>query len=252
VNQGFAAACNLAYRETRGDLVAFVNDDAEAEPAWLTSLESALDRSGAAAAQGVNLLRESPELADGCGLAWNGAWQAIQIGRGAPAPAPDTEFAPVFGVSATAALYRRSALEAVALPNGDVFDSRLFAYYEDVDLACRLRGAGYEAISVPAARTIHAGSTTGHTLPMRGGHYVYGNRYLVLARFLGSRFWGQLPRIWMRDAVDLARALGRTDISSAAAVLTGWIRALRLLPHFARRGEPAVPLSDIDRSGKRS
>lgn len=246
-NRGFAAACNLAIGKTRGDWVALVNDDAVVEPGWHAALLDAMHRSGAAAAQGVNLLREAPDQADGCGLTWNRSWQAVQIGRGLPAPEAGLDPVAVFGVSATAALYRRSALDRVAFPNGDVLDSRLFAYYEDVDLACRLRAAGLEALGVPAARAVHAGSVTGRTLPLGGRHYVYGNRYLVLARFLGSRFWSELPRAWIRDVADLARGLGRGDVTSSAGVLAGWLRALRLLPWFARRGAPGVPLAALRR-----
>ena len=40
---------------------------------------------------------------------------ALQVGHGEPAPPPDSAPREVFGVSATAAVYRRTALEAVAL-----------------------------------------------------------------------------------------------------------------------------------------
>jgi GT2 family glycosyltransferase len=51
----------------------------------------------------------------------------------------------VFGVSGALPLYRRSALQCVADEQGAIFDPLFFMYKEDVDLAFRLREAGYKA-----------------------------------------------------------------------------------------------------------
>jgi GT2 family glycosyltransferase len=153
----------------------------------------------------------------------------------------------VFGVSATAALFRREALLATALGDGQVFDERLISYYEDVDLACRLRAAGFAALSVPAARARHAGSATGRTLGGARWAAIYGNRHLVLARHLGSAYWGRLPALLARDGRDLARAALARDGSRLAGIARGWARAARHLPAYARRGAPSVPLPDFRR-----
>ena len=162
-NLGFAAGNNLGIAAAAGDWVATVNDDAVVEPGWLSSLIAALEAyPGAVAAQGVNVqlaapnIADSVDVADGWGLAWNGWWQAVQLGHGEPVPDAKLAVQEVFGVSATAAVYRRSALLRVAV-NGEVFDPRLFAWYEDADLAGRLRAAGGRALLVPGPRVRHAG-----------------------------------------------------------------------------------------------
>lgn len=228
-NLGFAAGTNLGIAESSGALLATVNDDAIVEPGWLARLQAALKGDpGAAAAQGVNLLLDAPDRADGCGLAWNRWWQAVQIGHGEKAPPLAPGAREVFGVSATAALFRREALLAVS-PGGEVFDSRLVSYYEDVELAGRLRAGGFRALLVPAARARHAGSATGRTLNRERWRLIYGNRYLAVARFLGWGFWPRLPVLALRDLVDLARAAARGDGALAAGIPAGWGRALRLL-----------------------
>lgn len=245
-NRGFAAANNQALEEARGEHVATVNDDVVVAPGWLGALVEALEAApGAAAAQGVNLVLGEPYLADGCGLAWNRHWQAVQIAHGEPAPPPTAPVREIFGVSATAAVYRRSALGEVALAGAAAFDVRLVSYYEDVDLACRLRAAGYRALLVPAARAEHAGSASGRRLRLGSWHLVYGNRYLVLARLLGRGFLPRLPGIWGRDAVDLVHALGRADAGRAAGIVAGWGRAALALRHYVHRGPPAVPLAAL-------
>ena len=252
-NLGFAGGTNrgiAAALAGGSEWIATVNDDALVEPGWTAALAAGLAaRPEAAAAQGVNLDLARPAVADGWGLLWNGAWQAVQAGHGLPPPGPEEPAREVFGVSATAALYRRAALEAAALPGGQIFDERLGSYYEDADLACRLRARGWTALAVPAARALHAGGATGRALARGRARLrrLYRNRLLVAARLLGGGLWRRLPAIAWRDAKDLARALGRGELGGAAAVLGGWAWALADLPRYARRGPPAVPLPELRR-----
>ncbi|HEX3554556.1 MAG TPA: glycosyltransferase family 2 protein [Thermoanaerobaculia bacterium] len=246
-NLGFAAGNDLGMAEAAGDWVAAVNDDAVVEPGWLESLIAALAADpSAAAAQGINVQLAAPGMADGCGLIWNGWWQAVQRGHGEPVPPPGAGAREVFGASATAVVYRREALRQVAA-GGEVFDPRLFAYYEDVELAVRLRAAGWRALLVPAARVRHAGSSTGRTLRRERWRLLYGNRWLVVARLLGRSFWIRVPVLAARDLIDLVHALGQGDGELAAGIPAGWTRALRLLPGFARCGAAAVALGEIRR-----
>jgi GT2 family glycosyltransferase len=227
-NLGFAAGTNLGIAEASGRWIATVNDDAVIEPGWTAALVTALEREPrAAAAQGVTLLLDDPSRADGCGLEWNRWWQAVQIGHGKAAPGPAEPVREVFGVSATAALFRRDALRAVA-PDGSVFEPRLVSYYEDVELAGRLRAAGWSALLVPAARARHAGSATGATMPRERWSLIYGNRYLAASRQLGLGLLPRLPWMVLRDLLDLRKA----DREQAAGIRAGWRRAIRGLPGF--------------------
>ena len=238
-----------------------------------------------AAAQGLNLLPagtgKDEARIDGAGLAWNRRWQAIQVDRGklappaggAPAdgtpsggaPADGTPSGgapsggapsggapsggaprPIYGVSATAAIYRREALVAVSPGGGPLrpFNERLESYYEDVELADRLRRASYESVLAPAARIEHAGamSSRGRRDARRRVRRIYCNRLLVLAKRLGRRFWILLPGLLFRDAVDLVRG-GRSEALPGDSrrpgpvdLLFAWGRAVRLLPWFAGFG----------------
>ncbi len=259
---GFAAAVNRGLAAATAPYVAVINDDAVVEAGWLAATVAALDADPAAASvQGLNLAGEpegsAPARIDGRGLAWNRWLQAVQLGHGDPVDPPgrgagaEGVAREVFGVSATAALYRRAALLAVARPAAaggeafpDVFDSRLGTYYEDADLALRLRAAGYRALSIESARVRHAGSLTTGDGPAHW-RQVHGNRYLVAAGFLGSAFWGRLPRMLLRDLVDLVEVIATGRFRRAAGIVAGWGRALRHLPTFARSGPPRLPASEL-------
>ena len=273
---GFARAVNEGIAISSGEWIALVNDDVVLEAGWARRLlEAAGGGSRVAAAQGINVMAGGDgggeeERVDGAGLAWNQRLQAVQPGRGEAVdewathrvrrrprrlpPKAAGERAgrqagtahPVYGVSATAAIYRRAALAEVS-GAGDVlrpFDERLDSYYEDVELADRLHGAGYRAVLVPAARAEHAGALSSRSpqAARRRTRRVYANRLLVLARRLGRGFWPRLPVLLGRDVVD---ALRRPEAERMPGDLVppgivdlacAWGRAGRLLPRFAHFG----------------
>ncbi len=277
-NLGFAAGTNLGLAAARGTLLATVNDDAIVAPDWLSTLAATLAADPAtAAAQGTNLLMPVPAghtdsatsaaRVDGCGLGWNPWWQAIQLRHGEAAgplrPAPTPAAIEIFGVSATAALFRRTALERVA-PDGRFFEPRLVSYYEDAELAGRLRAAGFRAQLAPAALALHAGSTSGRTIGRERWRLIYGNRYLAAARLLGRGFWLRLPILVARDLLDLRGLLwpkrtvtrhdprhpeldAGVDWERLAGMTAGWRRALWLLPGFTHLGRAALPAAEIAR-----
>lgn len=246
---GFAPAIHAGLAAAGShELTALVNDDLAPESGWLGGLLAALDAdAGVVAVQGVNLDAAEPASADGAGIAWNRWWQAVQIGHGRPAPPATLAPFEIFGVSATAALYRRDALEAVAITPGRPFDERLGSWYEDVDLAVRLRAAGGRALCVPASRARHAGSATGARRPFDRTRRLTANRWLVVARLLGRSFPAAIPRLLLRDLVDLARAVGRGRGTAAAAIAAGWATALARVAGFARAGAPLVGARELAR-----
>mgnify|MGYP000005732486 CR=1 FL=1 len=78
--------------------------------------------------------------------------------------------------------------EVFARVNG--FDEKFFLYYEDVDLCCRLRLAGYRIIVEPHAVVIHDARRASHRRP----YYFY--RHLAsVTRFFLSRVYFKCRRI---------------------------------------------------------
>ncbi len=168
-NLGFAGGMALAVEKAESPLIAALNPDAFAQPAWLAELVAAAERHPEAAAFG-SLQRNAADPAhiDGFGdhmLATGQAW------RGQEAPADEN---PVysFGVCAAAALYRTQAVRAAGN-----FDGRFFCLYEDVDLSFRLRLAGHHCMVVPRAEVTHVG---GASFKTRGD---------LLQRLIGRNQW---------------------------------------------------------------
>jgi GT2 family glycosyltransferase len=180
-NLGFAGAANEGIARTRAPFVLLLNNDAVLEADYAARLAARLaadDR--LAAAQGLVLSSDGRRI-DGAGLAWNARGEAVPALAGADASAAPREPFEVSGVSATATLYRREALEAAA-PQGAAFDGSYFAYYEDVDLSLRLARAGWRFVCDPLARATHEGSLTGRRTPWRRAFWTARNRWRTLFR----------------------------------------------------------------------
>jgi GT2 family glycosyltransferase len=242
---GFAAAVNAGYAAAGSvDFVALINDDAVPDRGFLAALRDELEhRPELAAAQGVILRHAAPHRVDGTGIAWNRDWQAVQLGDGDAPPDAGRPPFEIFGVSATAALYRGLALRAVANERAPLFDERLGSYYEDVELAVRLREHGFASVAVPAARARHAGQATTGRAPRARWERIYRNRRWVAEALLGERFASELPRIRRRDRRDLVRRLLAADFAAAAGLVAG-VRAAERERPYANRPHAGRALAD--------
>lgn len=201
-NIGFAAGVNEAYRATSAAYVALVNNDVVLDRDWLAAVKSALDRDAkVAAAQTV--IRRDERTIDGAGIDISDG-TIRQVAHGAPL---DATVPPAWGVSATAALYRRSAL------GERVFDPRFFAYYEDVELAARLQENGWRMAIMAQAKATHRGSSSAGVLGRDALRLRTRNRYLV------ARMHRGIGRIGALIAEDLELLLRRR--SSVRGMIEG-------------------------------
>jgi N-acetylglucosaminyl-diphospho-decaprenol L-rhamnosyltransferase len=235
-NLGFAEAANEGIARTRAPFVLLVNNDAVLEPDYAARLAARLaSDERLAAAQGLVLTDDGRRI-DGAGLAWNARGEAVPVLAGADASAAPRAPFEVSGVSATATLYRREALEAVA-PQGAAFDSSFFAYYEDVDLSLRLARAGWRFVCDPRAVARHEGSLTGRRTPWKRAFWTARNRWRTLFRnfapALLARHLGPLL------AADLAHARQVGWLGLALPLLV-WPR----LPAMALRAREEPGLLD--------
>jgi GT2 family glycosyltransferase len=225
-NRGFAAGANEGIARTRSPFVLLLNNDAWLEPDYLDRLLTLLvGRGDAAAAQGL-VLSADGERVDSAGFGWTERGEAVPLhfgeARSAVPPAPFE----VAGISATAALYRREAIEAVA-PDGHFFDEDFFAYYEDVDASLRLISRGYRLLCEPGAIARHEGSRTGRRTPLRRAVWTARNRWATLRRHYDVRFLRRRAGGLLRADVAHARRLGLG--AGAFLLLRVWPRALATL-----------------------
>lgn len=152
-NLGFGAALNRAVAAHGEGAVIFLNDDTVAEPDFARELLETHD-SGAEMVAAVLLRASAPDLIDSAGISCDRTLTAWDYLTGEPVARLDGATDPL-GPTGGAALFDRAAYEEAG-----GFDERIFAYYEDLDLALRMRAAGHRCRLAPGARAIHESSAT--------------------------------------------------------------------------------------------
>jgi GT2 family glycosyltransferase len=176
-NHGFPTAVNRGLRETSAEWVLLLNNDATIAPNALSiSLERPIpDDVGTIALQ--MRFADRPGVVNSAGIGVDVLGVAFDRFLGEPADGAASAPAEVFGACAGAALFRRAMLDDIG-----GFDSGIFLYLDDADVAWRARMAGWRALYVPDAVVWHAHSaTTTHGSSFKYFH-VGRSRIRLLAR----------------------------------------------------------------------
>ena len=242
-NRGFAHAVNAGIRAARGDVIALLNNDTEADPHWLAEIERALQAAGPRVGMVACKLRlfdprdhlhSAGDFYRVDGIPGNrGVWEKDE--------GQYDDAAGLFGGCGAAVAYRKAMLDEIGL-----FDEELVANLEDVDLNWRARWAGYPIIFAPRAVVYHHVSATGGGA--YGSFYVGRNFILVLAKdypgSLWKKYWGEILRAQLRITWD---ALKSWRGVAARARLRGQFAGVLGLPRWLkRRGEVLRRASDAE------
>jgi GT2 family glycosyltransferase len=244
-NLGFAAANNIGARAARGEWLALLNNDAFAEPDWLTQLAQATrDYPDCAGFASCQLSDADPARLDGAGDSYHSIGLAWRSGRGRPFGPPWDAPRAVFAPCAAAALYRRADF----LDAGG-FDEAFFCYFEDVDLAFRLGLQGRRFMYISGARVRHIGSAS-HGQSSDFARY-HGHRNLVwtfVKNMPASLLWRYLPGHILFNLLSL---LVFTLAGQPRALWRAKWHALKGLPRVLRerrvlQAQRTAPAADLD------
>ncbi len=248
-NRGFCAANNQAFADSQSELVALLNNDAEAAPDWLEALESVIrlyDDVGMAASK--ILAWEDParpaviQTIDKCGHLIYPDGQNRGRGSGQPDRGQFDRVEEILWPDGCAAMYRRAMLEDVGF-----FDEEFFAYADDAELGLRGRIAGWRCFYAPGAVVRHHRGATLGIGSARRLTLIERNRVLLVVKlFPGNLLWANgvyyLARVaaglWaaVRNRGELRRhpgAMGK--MAAAASLIRGGLSALPMIPSMLRK-----------------
>lgn len=158
-NRGFGAGCNRALRHALGDGCDFVwllNNDARPEPDCLSALVTTAAGNPDIGMVG-SWMRDPDQPAHDHSGSWMRPWL---LNCGSVRTTADLEQHPYSWVTAASVLIR-----AEALASSGQFDESFFMYWEDADLAMRIRSAGYRIAIAEDARVIHQAGTSSASIP---------------------------------------------------------------------------------------
>jgi GT2 family glycosyltransferase len=168
-NIGFARGHNLLINWSDSDYILVLNQDVVLEKDYLQKIITWLAKNPKVASAAGKILYwdfktgARTDQIDSFGLRVNRRRQMFDAYQGTKDFVLENQ--EVFGLSGAAVVFRRSALETVGFTHLDnyheYFDDDYFAYKEDVDLAWRLRLAGWQNWLITSARAYHHRTVAG-------------------------------------------------------------------------------------------
>jgi GT2 family glycosyltransferase/SAM-dependent methyltransferase len=242
-NLGFCHANNQGIRLAGGQFIALLNNDAEANPEFLSELESVFtgdSEVGMAAAKIV--VFSDPARIDKVGhLIWPDG-QNRGRGTGALDAGQFDAQEEVLWPDGCAAMYRRSMLDQIG-----GFDEDFFAYGDDAELGLRARIAGWKCVYNPRAVVRHHHSSTLGASSVKRLALIERNRVLLATKlFPWALLWLNFFYYLQRLAAGAAAAAAGEGEASSFPGITGKLRlafglfwgdlqALPLVPRMLRK-----------------
>jgi GT2 family glycosyltransferase len=158
-NSGFIASCNRGAETARGKYLVFLNNDTLVSDGWLTALLDTFTEQPRTGIVGSKLVYPDGRLQEAGGIIWRDA-SGWNYGKFDDAEKPEYNYLrEVDYCSAAALMIPKELFQSVG-----GFDPRYApAYYEDTDLAFKVRKAGYKVLYQPLSGVIHYEGATGGT-----------------------------------------------------------------------------------------
>ena len=158
-NSGFTSSCNRGATKARGSFLLFLNNDTAVTPGWLSALHETFGNEPKAGLVGSKLVFPDGRLQEAGGIIWKdgSGWNRGKFGD---AEKPEYNFLREMDYcSAACVMIPKSLFERVG-----GFDSKYSpAYYEDTDLAFKVRREGFKVLYQPLSTVVHYEGATGGT-----------------------------------------------------------------------------------------
>jgi len=217
-NLGFGRAIDRAVEEHPADPVILLNNDVQCEPRFVEALLDAAE--GAECVAGVLVQEAAPGLIDSAGVLADRTLMGFDYLHGEPVEAARRAAAPL-GPTGGAALYRLDPFRAVG-----GFDQRIFLYYEDLDLALRLRAAGARCHLAAEARAVHAYSASlGAGSGDKYGHTGWSRGYMLRRYGVMSKPGRALRAVAAEATICAGQVLADRTVKGIGGRLRGWREA---------------------------
>lgn len=182
-NLGFLPSCNEAAAIARGEYLLFLNNDTEVTPGWLAALLRIYKNRSEAGLVGAKLVYPDGRLQEAGGIIWQDA-SGVNYGKWDHPDRPEYNYVrEVDYCSGACLLISRAFFEKIGC-----FDAIYTpAYYEDTDLAFKVRQAGKKVYYQPFSVVIHhEGQTSGRSTDSGAKSYQLVNQTKFRTKWAGT------------------------------------------------------------------
>ena len=185
-NLGFAGGVNVGLRAATGKILALFNQDAVAEPGWLTSMANGLMASPDIGIAGCKIYYRDTKVM------WHaGVWMTGELGQPVHRGDGETDcgqydsVVEADAVTGAAMAIRRDTLDDIGL-----LDEDYFLYFEDIDFCLRARAAGYVVVYLPRAVAHHHVSASLGPGSVPTLRYYHPSRLLFVLKHFDAQWFG--------------------------------------------------------------
>jgi GT2 family glycosyltransferase len=220
-NLGFTGAVNRGVQAGEGEYVVLLNNDVQLRPDCLARLTAPLDADPTIGAVAAVMMQADDARIDSVGVTADVTLAGFARLHGRPATEARRSEPLLAGPEGAAGAYRRRAWEQVG-----GLDEAIPAYMEILDLALRLRAAGWRAACAPEAVGVHLGSQTYGRRSADQRRLAGFSRGYLLRRYGVLRRGAAVRALLTETAVVATDALLCRDLQAARGRVQGW-RAAR-------------------------
>lgn len=232
-NGGFIAACNDGLALARGEYVVFLNNDTVPQPGWLDALLATFANEPGTGIAGSRLLYPDGRLQEAGGAIYRDG-SADKLGRLREPAHPGFSFLRRVDYCSGAAI----ALPRTLMQELGGFDTHYApAFYEDTDLAMKVRARGLQVLCNPFSEVVHVEGATAGTDTRHGvkAHQVV-NQQRFAERWAGALAGHPAPgaaetaltdRLYRRTVLVVDALTPRPDRDSGSLRLVNLMRLLR-------------------------
>ena len=201
-NLGFIGACNAGAANARGEFVVFLNNDTAVQDGWLDALLDTFEQHQEVGLVGAKLVYPDGRLQEAGGIVFSDG-SGWTYGRFDDPTDPRYNFVREVDYCSGAAIALRTEL----FRHFGGFDAHYApAYYEDTDLAMKVRQAGLRVLYQPASVVVHfEGVSSGTDTSSGTKRYQVINKEKFLERWKDALTSHPSPTLATHAGVALAR-----------------------------------------------
>ena len=250
-NTGFCFGYNAGIRKALKDenikYIIVLNNDTKLDERYIEELTSCAKRyrkAGSIQPKILNFYEKNKIDCAGIYITRDGTAHNRGYGKSVQIHNEEKE---IFGANGTASLFTREALEKTRFAGGEYFDNAHFAFYEDVDLAWRIRQIGLKSYYCPRAVVYHVHSGTAGNASLTKVYYLHRNYFFTviknyscgkLIKTLSWRFLSYVQlvaNIFKKKKRETEFVKGQNKGRVALVILKAWGSVIVNIPNLLKK-----------------